>query len=73
MWIGSPLVRGIGREQAEVVGRVMQGLSINGVFQAGVGRAALSMVRSELSLIARISLGNRRWNKTGDGGRHTHS
>lgn len=31
------------------------------------------MVRSELSLIARISLGNRRWNKTGDGGHHTHS
>jgi hypothetical protein len=31
------------------------------------------MIRSELSLIARISLGNRRWNSTGDGGRQTHS
>ena len=28
------------------------------------------MSRSEVSLIARNSLGNRRWNKTGDGGRH---
>jgi hypothetical protein len=32
-----------------------------------------SFSRSEVSLIARHSLGNRRWNKTGDGGRHTHS
>jgi hypothetical protein len=31
------------------------------------------MSRSEVSLIARISLVNRRWNKTGDGGRHRHS
>jgi len=31
------------------------------------------MVRRELSLMARFSVVNRRWNKTGDGGCQTHS
>src|SRR6476620_9193734 len=61
------------KDSAKVVGRVMQGCPSAGSFRPVWTRAPLSMVRSELSLIARISLGNRRWNKTGDAGRHTHS
>ena len=65
---------GVGdKDSSEVVRRVMQGLSIGGLLEPVWVRAALSMVRSELSLIARISLGNRRWNNTGDGGRQMHS
>ena len=67
---GRPLDDGIGDEDsAEVVRRVVQRLAA-GVFQAGVGEGGVEHVPERGVADGPDPPVNRRWNKTGDGGRH---
>ena len=65
---------GVGDEDpAEVVRSVVQRAAVGGVDQAGAGEGGVEHVPDDVSLIARFSVLNRRWNNSGDRGGHRHS